>query len=93
MGHLEQCSILTPDWDKFGLGPVFDCLPGLLFPATASVGHGRIGHRIMLARAGARQDRLAEPGLQHSPPGDAGTARRGMKTVQSSALRQKDRDA
>ena len=29
--------------------------------------------------AGARQDRLAEPGLQHSPPGDAGTARRGMK--------------
>ena len=35
-------------------------------------------------RAGARQDRLAEPGLQHSPPGDAGTARRGMKTVESS---------
>ena len=32
-------------------------------------------------RAGARQDRLAEPGLQHSPPGDAGTARRGMKMV------------
>src|SRR5207253_9449578 len=31
-------------------------------------------------RAGARQDRLAEPDLQHSPPGDAGTARRGMKT-------------
>src|SRR5262249_53591256 len=30
-------------------------------------------------RAGARQDRLAEPGLQHSPPGNAGTARRGMK--------------
>ena len=29
--------------------------------------------------AGARQDRLAEPDLQHSPPGDAGTARRGMK--------------
>ena len=29
--------------------------------------------------AGARQDRLAEPGLQHSPPGDAGTARRGMR--------------
>ena len=28
-------------------------------------------------RAGARQNRLAEPGLQHSPPGDAGTARRG----------------
>src|SRR3954469_1496945 len=37
-------------------------------------------------RAGARQDRLAEPGLQHSPPGDAGTARRGMKTVESSAV-------
>ena len=36
-------------------------------------------------RAGARQDRLAEPGLQHSPPGDAGTARRGMKTVELSA--------
>jgi IS5 family transposase len=36
--------------------------------------------------AGARQDRLAEPGLQHSPPGDAGTARRGMKTVESSAV-------
>src|SRR6478735_8845093 len=36
-------------------------------------------------RAGARQDRLAEPGLQHSPPGDAGTAGRGMKTVESSA--------
>ena len=31
-------------------------------------------------------DRLAEPGLQHSPPGDAGTARRGMKTVESSAV-------
>ena len=30
-------------------------------------------------RAGARQDRLAEPGLQHSPPGDAGADRRGMK--------------
>ena len=29
--------------------------------------------------AGARQNRLAEPGLQHSPLGDAGTARRGMK--------------
>jgi hypothetical protein len=28
---------------------------------------------------GARQDRLAEPGLQYSPPGDAGTTRRGMK--------------
>jgi hypothetical protein len=34
----------------------------------------------------ARQDRLAEPGLQHSPPGDTGTARRGMKTVESSAV-------
>ena len=30
-------------------------------------------------RAGARQNRLAEPGLQHSPLGDAGTARRDMK--------------
>ena len=38
-------------------------------PARAHDRHG----------AGARQDRLAEPGLQHSPPGDAGTARRGMK--------------
>ena len=38
--------------------------------------------------AGARKDRLAEPGLQHSPPGDAGTARRGMKTVESSAVLQ-----
>ena len=37
-------------------------------------------------RAGARQDRLAEPGLQHSPLGDAGTARHGMKTVKSSAV-------
>src|SRR5258708_29029569 len=37
-------------------------------------------------RAGARQDRLAEPGLQHSPPGDAGTARRGMKTGEASAV-------
>jgi IS5 family transposase len=37
-------------------------------------------------RAGARQDRLAEPGLQHSLPGDAGTARRGMKTVESSKV-------
>src|SRR5258708_8788724 len=37
-------------------------------------------------RAGARQDRLAEPGLQHSPLGDAGSARRGMKTVESSAV-------
>jgi hypothetical protein len=27
-----------------------------------------------------------EPGLQHSPPGDAGTARHGMKTVESSAV-------
>ena len=32
------------------------------------------------------KDRLAEPGLQHSPPSDAGTARRGMKTVESSAV-------
>src|SRR3954464_9617405 len=37
-------------------------------------------------RAGARQDRLAESGLQHPPPGDAGTARRGVKTVESSAV-------
>jgi hypothetical protein len=37
-------------------------------------------------RAGARQDRLAEPGLEHPPPGDAGTARRGVKTVESSAV-------
>src|SRR3954452_11842450 len=37
-------------------------------------------------RAGARQDRLAEPGLQHSPPGDAGAARRSMKTVASSTV-------
>ena len=36
--------------------------------------------------AGARQDRLAESGLQHSPPGDAGTARRGMKVVELSAV-------
>ena len=36
--------------------------------------------------AGARQDRLAEPGLQHSPPGDARTARRGMKVLESSAM-------
>ena len=27
----------------------------------------------------ASEDRIAEPGLQQSPPGDAGTARRGMK--------------
>ena len=37
-------------------------------------------------RAGARQDRLAEPGLQHSPPGDAGTARRGMKVECSAPI-------
>ena len=37
-----------------------------------------VRYRIVRARA---EDRLAEPGLQHSPPGDAGTARRGMKTV------------
>ena len=37
--------------------------------------------------AGARQDRLAEPGLQHSPAGDARTVRPGMKVVESSALR------
>ena len=36
--------------------------------------------------AGARQDRLAEPGLQHSPPGDARTARRRMKAGESSAV-------
>ena len=30
-------------------------------------------------RAGARQDRLAEPRLQHSPPRDAGTDGRGMR--------------
>src|SRR6516162_3327665 len=36
--------------------------------------------------AGARQDRLAEPGLQHSPPGDARMARCGMKVVESSAI-------
>src|SRR5262249_40638467 len=29
--------------------------------------------------AGARQDRLTEPGLQHSPPGDARTACRGLE--------------
>jgi hypothetical protein len=33
---------------------------------------------------GARQDRLTElGGLQHSPPGDARTARRGMKVMES----------
>src|SRR5262249_49776025 len=36
--------------------------------------------------AGARQDRLTEPDLQHSPPGDARTARRGMKVMESSAV-------
>jgi IS5 family transposase len=36
--------------------------------------------------AGARQDRVAEPGLQHSPPGDARTARRDMKVMESSAV-------
>src|SRR5262249_9824120 len=36
--------------------------------------------------AGARQDRLTEPGLQHSPPGDARTACRGMKVMESSAV-------
>ena len=39
---------------------------------------GRIVPTIGIVRR-ARQDRLAEPGLQHSPPGDAGTARRGMR--------------
>src|SRR3954468_20338544 len=42
--------------------------------------------------AGARQDRLAEPGLQRSPPGDAGTARRGMKVKSLSFNRSSGRD-
>ena len=42
----------------------------------------RIVRTIGIVRS-ARQDRLAEPGLQHPQPGDAGTARRGMKTLES----------
>ena len=37
-GHLEQCSILTPGWAQVRVGSCFDCLPGFLFPPTASVG-------------------------------------------------------
>ena len=34
---------------KFGLGLVFDCPPGLLFPPTASVGIRRQLHRLHAA--------------------------------------------
>ena len=56
-----------------------------VFGAQQNAPGGRIVRTIGIVRV-ARQDRLAEPGLQHSPPGDAGTARRGMKTVESSAV-------
>ena len=55
-----------------------------VFGAQQNAPGGRIVRTIGIVRA--RQDRLAEPGLQHSPPGDAGTARRGMKTLESSAV-------
>jgi hypothetical protein len=35
--------------------------------------------------------RLAEPGLQHSPPGDAGTPRRGMRWSPSAVFQPKQR--
>ena len=35
---------------------------------------------------GTRADRFTHRPQRHSPPGDAGTARRGMKTVESSAM-------
>ena len=66
-----------------------------VFGAQQNAPGGRIVRTIGIVRArscersascGARQDRFAEPSLQHSPPGDVGTARRGMKTVESSAV-------
>jgi hypothetical protein len=55
-----------------------------VFGAQQRAPGGRIVRTIGMVRA--RQDRLAEPGLEHSPPGDAGTARRGMKVAVSTTL-------
>src|SRR3982074_593100 len=48
-----------------------------VFGAQQSAPGGRLVRRVGLGRA--PRPACAEPGLQHSPPGDAGTARRGMK--------------
>jgi hypothetical protein len=56
-----------------------------VFGAQQNAPGGRIVRTIGIMRTRAKIG-FAEPGLQHSPPGDAGTARRGMKTVESSAV-------
>ena len=58
--------------------------PEHVFGAQQNAPGGRIVRTIGIVRA--RANRLAERGLQHSPPADAGTARRGIKTVESSAM-------
>jgi hypothetical protein len=37
-GHLEQCSILTPDWAQVLVGSCFRLSSRFLFPPTAPVG-------------------------------------------------------
>jgi IS5 family transposase len=56
-----------------------------VFGAQQNAPGGRIVRTIGIVRVHAKIG-LQEPGLQHSPPGDAGTACRGMKTVESSAV-------
>jgi IS5 family transposase len=52
--------------------------------AQVRVNHAKSRIRARIEHVfGAQQN---APGLQHSPPGNAGTARRGMKTVESSAV-------
>ena len=55
-----------------------------VFGAQQNAPGGRIVRTIGIVRARAKIG-SAEPGLQHSPPGDAGTARSGM-TVELSAV-------
>ena len=52
-----------------------------VFGAQQNAPGGRIVRTIGIVRVRA-EDRSAEPCRQHSPPGDAGTARHGMKTVE-----------
>ena len=65
--------------------PVYGTPIEHVFGAQQNAPVGRIVRTIGIVRARANI-LLAVPSLQHSPPGDAGTARRGMKTVELSAL-------
>ena len=47
--HLEQCSILTPDWAQVRVWSVFDCLPGFFFRPLLRLEHCRRLHRLHAA--------------------------------------------